>query len=450
MENRKAPVSEGVEQKVKDQDNLWNLPNDILDQILSLLPLKEAVATSVLSSKWRYVWTSCLVLDFDFEKNMKPLTHCSHYQDQDFEDKECWRYVNWVDSVVKMHTGPTIEKFRVCFPLDLSFTPFIDRWVQFALKKWVQDLVLDFSAQSHKLLHLGNGFSKASGFSKFRALKNLSLNSIGVTRGDIGFVLSTCPCLEKLKVSNCRNLTSVTIVGSHFALKLKSLAIECWHSMDSIEILDANIVSFSYSGNPLKLVLSNVPLLVVVSISERDNILTDDYRGLIFNQLSGCLSQLHTLGLDLNGMVDMEVFSVQTLPNIKHLELEVLGEDILILEQINCFMKACSYLEKLVLKMQFIFPEVNLKEASNTCSHHHLEVVEIVGYRGRQSAVKILMLLMETAVSLKKVVINPVRQLIRGESVDESDEVVEEEEARRHALHELRREVPAAIIFGCL
>lgn len=100
--------------------------------------------------------------------------------------------------------------------------------------------------------------------------------------------------------------------------------------------------------------------------------------------------------------------------------------------------------------MQFIFPEVNLKEASNTCSHHHLEVVEIVGYRGRQSAVKILMLLMETAVSLKKVVINPVRQLIRGESVDESDEVVEEEEARRHALHELRREVPAAIIFGCL
>lgn len=279
------------------------MPNDILDQILSLLPLKEAVATSVLSSKWRYVWTSCLVLDFDFEKNMKPLTHCSHYQDQDFEDKECWRYVNWVDSVVKMHTGPTIEKFRVCFPLDLSFTPFIDRWVQFALKKWVQDLVLDFSAQSHKLLHLGNGFSKASGFSKFRALKNLSLNSIGVTRGDIGFVLSTCPCLEKLKVSNCRNLTSVTIVGSHFALKLKSLAIECWHSMDSIEILDANIVSFSYSGNPLKLVLSNVPLLVVVSISERDNILTDDYRGLIFNQLSGCLSQLHTLGLDLNGMV---------------------------------------------------------------------------------------------------------------------------------------------------
>lgn len=60
------------------------------------------------------------------------------------------------------------------------------------------------------------------------------------------------------------------------------------------------------------------------------------------------------------------------------------------------------------------------------------------------------MFLMETAVSLKKVVINPVRQLIRGESVDDSDEVVEEEEARRHALHELRREVPAAIIFECL
>lgn len=57
--------------------------------------------------------------------------------------------------------------------------------------------------------------------------------------------------------------------------------------------------------------------------------------------------------------------------------------------------------------MQFIF-QVKLKEAANTCFHHHLEVVEIVGYRGHQRVVKIVMFLIKTAVSLKKIVINTV------------------------------------------
>ncbi|KAI5327786.1 hypothetical protein L3X38_027182 [Prunus dulcis] len=100
--------------------------------------------------------------------------------------------------------------------------------------------------------------------------------------------------------------------------------------------------------------------------------------------------------------------------------------------------------------MQFIFPEVKLKEAANTCFHHHLEVVEIVGYRGCQSVVKIVMFLIKTAVSLEKIVINTVRQLFCGESVDESDEEVEEEDARQQPLLELKRKVHAAISFECL
>ncbi|PQM41159.1 hypothetical protein Pyn_29900 [Prunus yedoensis var. nudiflora] len=461
MENPKATISEGVKQK--DHDTLWNLPNDILDQILSLLPTKEAVATSVLSRKWRYVWTSCLVLDFDSEKNMKPLTHCSRYQDQDFEDKQyqC-QFVNWVDGVVERHIGPNLEKFRVCFPLNLSFGLFIDKWVKFAVKKRVEVLFLDFSAESHRSTYLGNGLcdvlTQAYGYGEYRALKHLCLKSVGVTTRDIEFVLSNCPCLEVLEVSDCPNLTSLT-VSSPFGLNLKLLSIEAWQGgLENVWISEAKLVSFSYSGYPTELELSNVPQLVEVSISERDGLVTDDHRALLFTQLSGCLSQLHTLRIDLNGMVDREVYSVPALPNIRHLELEVLVEDSLVLEQINCFMKACSYMQKLVIRMQFkyseefMYPEVNLKEPAdaNTCSHHHLEVVEIVSFRGRKGAVKIVMFLTKAIVSLKKVVINSVRQLFRGELVDDSDEDVEEEEARRQALHELKRKMPAAISFRCL
>ena len=41
------------------------MPDEILVLMLSRLTLREAVRTSVLSKRWRYVWTSISVLNFD-------------------------------------------------------------------------------------------------------------------------------------------------------------------------------------------------------------------------------------------------------------------------------------------------------------------------------------------------------------------------------------------------
>ncbi|KAF3446063.1 hypothetical protein FNV43_RR11242 [Rhamnella rubrinervis] len=48
---------------------LEDLPDEIIVHILSLLPLKDAAATSILSSRWRYFWrfTRLMSLDFDFD-----------------------------------------------------------------------------------------------------------------------------------------------------------------------------------------------------------------------------------------------------------------------------------------------------------------------------------------------------------------------------------------------
>nr|GEW54271.1 F-box domain, leucine-rich repeat domain, L domain-like protein [Tanacetum cinerariifolium] len=45
-------------------DRLSGLPNDLLHKILSLNGLKCAIGNSVLSSRWRYIWTSMPCLDF--------------------------------------------------------------------------------------------------------------------------------------------------------------------------------------------------------------------------------------------------------------------------------------------------------------------------------------------------------------------------------------------------
>ncbi|KAJ0509751.1 putative F-box domain, leucine-rich repeat domain superfamily, F-box-like domain superfamily [Helianthus annuus] len=45
-------------------DRLSSLPDDLIHKILSFVGIKLAVETSVLSSRWRYIWTSMPCLNF--------------------------------------------------------------------------------------------------------------------------------------------------------------------------------------------------------------------------------------------------------------------------------------------------------------------------------------------------------------------------------------------------
>lgn len=124
-------------------DRISELPDEILVRILSLLTLKEAGATSTLSRRWHYVWTTSRNLNFDADETVLRY----YFEDnQELKDRESAKYVDWVNHVVDQHKEQVnLEQFRVCFcGLDKRFTSSIDKWIQFAMKKRVQVLVLDF------------------------------------------------------------------------------------------------------------------------------------------------------------------------------------------------------------------------------------------------------------------------------------------------------------------
>ena len=56
-------------------DRISDLPSHLIDFILQRLPLQDVVRTSLLSSKWRYKWTSIPKLDFsnDFFQKCRDL-----------------------------------------------------------------------------------------------------------------------------------------------------------------------------------------------------------------------------------------------------------------------------------------------------------------------------------------------------------------------------------------
>ncbi|XP_071714145.1 F-box/FBD/LRR-repeat protein At1g13570-like [Rutidosis leptorrhynchoides] len=118
-------------------DRISSLPGPIIDTILSLLPIKDAVSTSVLSREWRYNWTTIPVLCF-YNNEFKGSTAAAAagtdllsilYQSfelpcQGVQMIKMFKFFSVIKECLKMHHGPLL-KFHLfanaekdCFELD--------------------------------------------------------------------------------------------------------------------------------------------------------------------------------------------------------------------------------------------------------------------------------------------------------------------------------------------
>lgn len=85
---------------INEVDRISGLPDEILCHILSFLPTKYAVATSILSHRWTDIWTKTPALRF----------HDEHHLDKDKSKFMCF-----VDKVLARYGSPYIENFQICY-----------------------------------------------------------------------------------------------------------------------------------------------------------------------------------------------------------------------------------------------------------------------------------------------------------------------------------------------
>ena len=195
-------------------DRISCLPGHLIDQILSHLPIREAVRTSVLSSKWRYKWASLPNLAFD---NQCFAVSC---QDPLIIRSKLARIV---DHVLLLHIGP-INKFKLSHR-DLIGVTDIDRWVLHLARRSIKEFVLEiwkgqrykipsclFSCQTLTHLELFNCWLKPpSTFEGFKNLKSLDLQHVTLAQDVFQNLISSCPLLEKLTLMNFDGFTHLNV-----------------------------------------------------------------------------------------------------------------------------------------------------------------------------------------------------------------------------------------------
>lgn len=114
--------------------------------MLSHLTLKEAACTTILSHRWQDLWTRTNgSLDFfdgsEVLWTIKLLVKMKTTDPKRVPERPA--FVEWVNRILELHKGATIDGFMVHFDLDSSYRSDIDSWINFAFQKSARRLELD-------------------------------------------------------------------------------------------------------------------------------------------------------------------------------------------------------------------------------------------------------------------------------------------------------------------
>ncbi|KAJ3690767.1 hypothetical protein LUZ61_019931 [Rhynchospora tenuis] len=276
-------------------DRISELHDSILTHILSYLTTKEAVQTQMLSKRWRNVWASVPILDFD-SANFPPddvsfdgafASYLSDDSECDLNDNtECHeKFVKFIDAVLASRQVQLVDRFRLVWKCPSCFYDYllpVRRWIHHVVQQLTR--VLSIYLQTRfRMVEISDLTFTCSSLEemKFQVhkrwpetlnpalvtlphLRKLNIGHFRIKADFMDKLLLGCPSLEELELYACWLFISQISCGS-----LKSLIINgCYHmteievSIPSLQYLKVTIMSSQTTGYVFK----NLSSLVKASI----------------------------------------------------------------------------------------------------------------------------------------------------------------------------------------
>ncbi|KAL4591927.1 hypothetical protein LXL04_004902 [Taraxacum kok-saghyz] len=380
-ENKEIPVS------------IDSIPHEILYQIISLIPLKEATRTIILSSSWKHLWTPIQVsLNIDFDK---------------LTTQECGQHMTQIISSF-LHTYKTSYQI-----LDLSLIhpkTVRNQETRFfkAIKGVNEELHICFNGERETQKAFGLTIElPLCGNGHFHSLKTLHLRSITSMAGSfLPELFSGCLNLEVLTLEKCGGLQDIDVKAHEFLKKF--VVLDC-ENMACVTIsLAPNLEFFCYRGTLVKIVLKEVPILCDVTLDFNGTSAFTNYNEFDSEDLVPLLASLKDVEvLTLSGWLLEWLCTRGVIFDNLDFKFNKLKE----LSWIDCCMTSDSLINggtKACPQFHQSLPQVWTREAATKSKDwqlKHLKVVKFLGFKieeENQTFVSLMDVLLRKAIAIKK------------------------------------------------
>ncbi|OEL31461.1 hypothetical protein BAE44_0007521 [Dichanthelium oligosanthes] len=343
---QKAKLCSGSTSRADTCDRLSDLPDGILHVVMSFLPARHAVQTSVLSRRWRNLWCSMPSISIN-EREFEVRGYCQIQERWDeFED--------FITNLLSYRCNSvSLDRFQIYAHSHSQQT--VDRWIRHSIEYCPTVLKIeipcyhDDAPLSLKLPYLGSSFCR---------LKKLSLSHLVLDNHFAELLCSGCSALVDLELVNCFNcfqhIASTTLT--------RLVVNTCFNENDAVDPMVITAPSLAY----LKLVIQdtiyrhgisvcNVSSLVEASIYMQYN---EDFPAKYQRRLLSGLFSVTSLELthfETMAMLNKNSDGFPIFLNMRYLSLEscFLDDECDLdskLEDLGSFLENAPCLEKLTLQ----------------------------------------------------------------------------------------------------
>ncbi|KAF2323532.1 hypothetical protein GH714_035945 [Hevea brasiliensis] len=327
-----------MDQRSDSTDLISQLPEHIIHHILSLLRCgKDAARTSILSKRWRDIWASYLILEFDqrkFQKQERKLYYRSKRLYQRIKKRKDAAikmknemFLNFVDGTLqsRIEQKSSIQKFMLHLTsYNLELSDLLNQWIGTTTKSNIQELDLYipskknssyylpqtvFTARTLTALRISGCKLGACNYINMSNLQKLCIQKIHIDEEIIQNLILGCPLIDDMRLIYCSGLKTLLLSSN----RLNRVDIHCCHGLKKVEVKSPSLQTFWYHGKGSMRCNINLAMCKSLkSLTLEDANITDD---LLKNQLSNfpVLEQLILSNCDALHCVTISSHQLKTL-----------------------------------------------------------------------------------------------------------------------------------------